>query len=157
MILIEPAAPKPPQWRAISKRELSSFLAQARKAIGLKGYVTVLLTTDNALKKLNREFRRKNKTTDVLSFPSTADSAPTRTRMAGDLAISLDTATRQAAAFGHPLRVEVKILMVHGLLHLAGFDHETDTGQMARKERALRKQFALPSGLIQRSGGEGKP
>lgn len=147
MILIEPD-PEPAERRALSKRELSSFLAQARTAIGLKGYVTVLLTTDDAIKKLNRQFRRKNKATDVLSFP--ADSLA-GTRTAGDLAISFDTAARQAEAFGHSLRVEIKILMLHGLLHLAGFDHESDTGQMARKESALRKRFALPQGLIQRT------
>lgn len=147
MILIESS--ELPRRRDLSKRELADFLAQARAAVGLKGHVTVLLTTDDTIRKLNREFRRKNKATDVLSFPVAEPS-----RSAGDLAISLDTALGQAAEFGHPLRVEVKILMLHGLLHLAGLDHETDSGQMARRERALRKRFGLPPGLIQRSGGE---
>ncbi len=77
---------------------------------------------------------------------------PQQERHLGDLAISLETASRQALAFEFPLEVELKILLLHGLLHLAGFDHESDTGQMARKENRLRKELELPTSLIQRAG-----
>ena len=71
--------------------------------------------------------------------------------MAGDLAISFDAAARQAQRFGHPLVVELKILMLHGLLHLAGYDHETDAGEMAAREEQLRRRFRLPPTLIART------
>lgn len=71
--------------------------------------------------------------------------------IAGDLAISLDTATRQARSFRHSLEVEVRILMLHGLLHLAGFDHEIDSGEMAALEEQLRRRFRLPTALIARA------
>jgi probable rRNA maturation factor len=116
----------------------------------------VLLTDDETMRGLNRQFRKKNKPTDVLSFPAPELEDPplkrSRTRHAGDVAISLTTAARQAEAFEHPLEVEVKILLLHGLLHLAGFDHETDGGEMARREAELRQKFGLPAGLIARSG-----
>ncbi|HXB62551.1 MAG TPA: rRNA maturation RNase YbeY, partial [Acidobacteriaceae bacterium] len=70
---------------------------------------------------------------------------------AGDIAISLETAARQAAEFGHSLQSEVKILLLHGLLHLNGMDHETDAGEMAAKELKLRARLKLPAGLIARS------
>jgi probable rRNA maturation factor len=115
----------------------------------------VLLTSDAAIRRLNRQFRGKNKATDVLSFP--ADGlAPGSEKIAGDLAISVPTAQRQAVAQGHALGVEIKILILHGLLHLAGYDHESDSGQMARRERLLRGRLGLPQGLIERVGsGEG--
>jgi probable rRNA maturation factor len=160
MIVIEPAdlittlsaasGRLPTRQKSIRKRELSSFLATAVSAAKLKGQICVLLTTDAAIRDLNLRFRRKNKATDVLSFPA-AEAFGKAAQIAGDLAISLETAARQAEAFGHPLETEVKILILHGILHLAGMDHEADTGQMARRESALRKRFELPAGLIQRS------
>ncbi len=135
---------------ALPRRELRSFVREACAAIPLAGEVSVLLTTDAAVQELNKTFRRKNKPTDVLSFP--AAPLPGETQLAGDLAISIDTAARQAAEYGHTLLLEVKILLLHGLLHLAGFDHEQDTGQMRRREQKLRAQFALPAGLIHRAG-----
>ncbi len=90
-----------------------------------------MLPDDPTLKRLNRAFRGKNKPTDVLSFPTPPEIA---TPQAGDLAISLETAARQAATFGHSLRDEVRILLLHGLLHLSGLDHETDNGEMAARE-----------------------
>lgn len=133
-------------------RELRGFLSRAKSAIGLHGEISALLATDETIRMLNRDFRKKDKATDVLSFPVDKEHPGEGPKLAGDLAISLDTAARQAEEQGHTLQDEVKILLLHGVLHLAGYDHETDTGQMARKESALRKEFDLPAGLIQRSG-----
>jgi probable rRNA maturation factor len=130
-----------------SARTLARFLARAQTAVGLKGQVTVLLTTDASIRGLNRRFRGKNKATDVLSFPAEGVGAR---ETAGDLAISVTTAMRQAREQGHPLWTEIKILILHGLLHLAGYDHETDRGRMAQRERALRTELRLPQGLIER-------
>jgi probable rRNA maturation factor len=108
------------------------------------------------LRSLNRRFRGKNKATDVLSFPVDA-TAPGAEDIAGDLAISVPTARRQAAGQGHSLSTEVKVLILHGLLHLAGYDHEADTGQMARRERVLRGKLRLPLGLIERTALQKRP
>ena len=129
-------------------RTLARFLAEAQAAVRLKGEVTVLLTTDAAIRKLNRQFRNKNKATDVLSFPADGIGAE---EIAGDLAVSVPTALRQAIEQGHSLSTEIKVLILHGLLHLAGHDHEADTGQMARRERLLRARLGLPQGLIERT------
>ena len=134
--------------RVPAPRTLSRFLDEAQKAVRLKGEVSVLLTTDRAIRRLNRDFRGKDKATDVLSFP--AEAGFVDASIAGDLAISVPTARKQAAAQGHALRVELKVLLLHGLLHLAGYDHEADTGQMARREQKLRAQLGLPLGLIER-------
>jgi len=134
--------------RLPSARALSSFLAKAQAAVRLRGQVNVMLTTDQAIRALNRRFRGKNKATDVLSFPT---DGPVAAEVAGDVAISVTTAQRQAADQGHALSVEIKVLILHGLLHLAGFDHETDAGQMARRERLLRTRLRLPQGLIERT------
>ncbi len=149
MIVLEPATSKIPSGgAALRRRELSRFLSCAIQAIGLSGEVSILLAGDERIRALNREFRGKDQPTDVLSFPAAPPFAAAG--QAGDLAISLEAASRQAAEHGHPLQTEVKLLMLHGLLHLAGFDHESDAGQMARREAQLRKQLALPVGLIQR-------
>jgi probable rRNA maturation factor len=163
MILLDPllgpdfALRAPSATRALSSprgsrlpalRTLARFLAAAQAAVRLRGQVTVLLTSDATIRKLNREFRGKNKPTDVLSFP--ADTL-VQTQEKGDLAISVPTALRQAAEQGHPLATEIKVLILHGLLHLAGYDHETDQGQMARRERLLRARLGLPLGLIERA------
>ena len=141
--------------RIPSARTLARFLREAQSAVKLRGQVSVLLTTDKEIRRLNRTFRGKNKATDVLSFPSLTHvsktgrhGAPT---IAGDLAVSVDTARKQAAALGHALAIEIKVLMLHGLLHLAGYDHETDDGEMARLEERLRAKLRLPHGLIERS------
>ncbi len=104
-----------------------------------------LITSDKELRRLNREFRNQDYATDVLSFPS-ADSGA----FLGDIAISLAKAKQQAEEHGHGVAQEVQILMLHGLLHLLGMDHETDGGQMARAERKWRETLGLPSGLIER-------
>lgn len=132
--------------RLPSVRALARFLSEAQAAVRLRGEVSVLLTTDKKIRELNSHFRGKNKATDVLSFPA----EPGPEKLAGDLAISVPVARRQAAEQGHALGVEIKVLMLHGLLHLAGYDHETDNGQMARRERLLRAQLGLPQGLIER-------
>jgi probable rRNA maturation factor len=136
-----------------SEAPLRSFMTRARKAVPVSGEVSVLLTTDDEIRKLNRKFRSKNKPTDVLSFPAFVSSQDMSHHppLAGDLAISIETAARQAKQFGHPLQVELKILLLHGLLHLAGFDHETDAGEMAAREEQLRRRFRLPCTLIARS------
>ena len=153
MITIEPpstfsiTAPAATLSKPISKPGLTRFLNRARTAVGLTGEVDVLLTSDAELKRLNRAYRGKNKATDVLSFPTPPEIAEVH---AGDLAISLDMAARQAAVFSHSLEVEVKVLLLHGLLHLDGEDHETDNGEMAAREAELRSQLKLPVSLIDR-------
>src|ERR1700720_552754 len=124
----------------LSRSGLTTFLNRARVAVGLPGEVEVLLSDDRTLRRLNRSFRGKNKSTDVLSFPTPVEISHAH---AGDLAISLETAARQAATYGHSLRDEVKILLLHGVLHLSGLDHETDNGEMATREAALRRQLRL--------------
>ncbi len=132
----------------LSHAGLSRYLRVAQTAVGLRGEVSVLLAGDATLQRLNRGFRGKNKATDVLSFPAPPEMAAVT---AGDLAVSLETAARQARKQGHSLRDEVRILLLHGLLHLAGFDHETDAGEMAAREAELRRRLRLKRGLIARA------
>jgi probable rRNA maturation factor len=139
-------------WRAwgLSRSGLSRFLGTAQAAVGLKGEVEVLLAGDRTLRRLNREYRGKDKATDVLSFPAAEELAGAH---GGDLAISLETAKRQAGEYGHTLRDEVRVLLLHGLLHLSGMDHEVDRGEMAEREGELRGRLRLPNGLIARVEG----
>lgn len=153
MITLEPPRGVPEGaegWSALglSRAGLLRFLASARGLVGLPGDVDVLLADDRTLRRLNREFRGKDKATDVLSFPAAREFADMH---AGDLAISVETAQRQGSEHGHALATEVRVLMLHGLLHLAGMDHETDTGEMRRREAELRKRLRLPNGLIDRT------
>jgi probable rRNA maturation factor len=104
-----------------------------------------LLTNDEEIRTLNKQFRKKDKTTDVLSFPALPESGDL-----GDIAISVDRAVAQAREHGHTVEQEIEILILHGLLHLLGYDHETDEGRMARAERRWRKSLGLPAGLIER-------
>lgn len=145
---------------------LRAFLRAARAATGLRGAVTALLTGDAELRRLNQRFRGRDYATDVLSFPDQAGG--------GDLAISVAAARRQAREHGHSLAMELRVLILHGLLHLAGYDHEPDAerggnftekgggrtggdaGVMRRREEALRRRFGLPSGLIARAAGAGR-
>jgi probable rRNA maturation factor len=137
-------------WSALglSRRGLEQFLRRTQGLIGLRGEVSVLLAGDTMLKRLNREWRGKNKATDVLSFPAPVELADIS---AGDLAISLETAARQAEEHGHELRDEVRVLLLHGLLHLSGMDHEIDNGEMAAREAELRRDLRLKRGLIDRT------
>ena len=140
------------QVARLSKQMLERFVLQARRAVGLRGTVNVLVTSSAAVRSLNRQFRNQNKETDVLSFPSITAAAEFRKRskVAGDVAISADIARKNSIRLGHPAVQEVKILALHGILHLAGFDHERDHGEMARKEMKLRRALGLPVGLIER-------
>ena len=131
-----------------TESSLARFLSRAKRAVGLRGAVTVLITTSRELRALNRNFRHEDAATDVLSFPS--DMIAPR-HFAGDIAISADIAERNARRLGHPLADEVKILALHGLLHLAGYDHDSDHGEMARWEALLRKKLGLPVALIERN------
>ena len=136
--------------QAVSARALSLFAAKARRALGLDREVNVRITTNLELQELNRRFRRKNQPTDVLSFPSAMPEA------AGDIAISGEIADVNAAGLGHSTETELKILILHGLLHLAGYDHETDNGEMQARETELRQQLGLLSGLIERAHAHGR-
>ena len=131
----------------VSRVALVRFLREAQAAVGLKGEVAVLLAGDKTLRRLNKQFRGKDKATDVLSFPATKEGGA---KHGGDLAISYETAQQQADEHGHSLGEELRVLMLHGLLHLAGMDHETDDGEMAKREAKLRKKLKLPVGLIAR-------
>jgi probable rRNA maturation factor len=122
--------------RRVRRAELRAFWAEITASLGA---ATCLVTTDTELRRLNREFRKKDYATDVLSFPPE------------DIAISFDRAAEQAAELGHPVDAELRILMLHGLLHLSGMDHETDSGEMAKAEARWRKKLKLPVGLIERA------
>jgi probable rRNA maturation factor len=129
---------------------LERFLRTAQQQVGLTGEVSVLITSSEEMRRLNCEFRDKNKPTDVLSFPTGQDGKLSK-GMVGDIAISAEIARANADALGHPLESELKILLLHGLLHLAGYDHESDSGRMAKREQQLRAKLRLPTGLIERT------
>jgi probable rRNA maturation factor len=137
----------------LSEAALVKFVARARRAAGLRGTVSVLVTSSRELQGLNRRFRGKNKPTDVLSFPA----MPGLMRgFAGDVAISAEIAARNAHRLGHKAADEIRILVLHAVLHLAGYDHEQDKGQMERKEQRLRKALGLPVGLIERTARQAR-
>jgi len=108
-----------------------------------------MITGDDELRRLNKQFRRKNQATDVLSFP--ADRSIAKENLLGELAISADRALEQSREYGHSIGDEIKILMLHGVLHLTGLDHEVDAGEMARTETRWRKTLGLPTGLLERT------
>lgn len=141
--------------RRVQRRPLRDFLSRTVRRIAPGRAVTCLITTDEELRKLNWRFRHKDYPTDILSFPTSS-----RSTELGEMAISFDRACEQAAREGHGVDEELRILILHGVLHLRGMDHESDSGEMARAERAWRKRLGLPSGLIERSRPalrEGKP
>jgi probable rRNA maturation factor len=131
--------------RRVPRTAVRDFLIEITRRITRGREIVCLISDDRELRKLNREFRGKNYATDVLSFPS--ESAHDG---AGEIAISIDRAAAQAAEHGHSITDEVRILMLHGALHLTGLDHEKDSGEMARAELRWRKRFGLPCGLIER-------
>lgn len=134
----------------LSQAALARFLAQARQAAHLKEKVSVLVTSSREMQRLNRTFRGQDKPTDVLSFPAPLE---TTNGLAGDVAISAEIAATNARRLRHEVAEEIKILVLHGVLHLAGYDHENDNGEMARKEQRLRRALGLPVGLIERATG----
>jgi probable rRNA maturation factor len=109
---------------------------------GARGEVAIALVSDARIRALNRTYRKKDSPTDVLSFPGES---------LGDIAISRGVAARQARAAGHSLGTELRILALHGLLHLMGYDHERDQGRMRRLETRLRRKGGLREGLIERA------
>ena len=126
----------------VGAAELQSFVRRAQRLTRVSGEVDVLISGNRRLRELNRRFRRKNKPTDVLSFARVAG---------GDIAISAEVACENASRFGHRTVDELKILVLHGMVHLAGYDHESDDGRMARAEARLRARLRLPSSLIDRT------
>jgi probable rRNA maturation factor len=139
----------------LNEEMLSRFISRARKAAGLRGLVNVLVTSDAEMRQLNTRFRGKNTTTDVLSFPAES-RAHGKIEFAGEIAISAPIAVQNAKRLGHSATLEIKVLVLHGILHLAGLDHERDNGEMARKEAKLRQALNLPVALTERRSGTGK-
>jgi probable rRNA maturation factor len=133
--------------RKMRRNELRRFLDEVVRRVVRGRSIACLVTGDAEVRRLNRRFRGKNSATDVLSFPSSEKNG-----FAGDLAISVDRARRQAAEQGHSLEDELRILILHGALHLTGLDHENDAGRMARAEARWRRRLGLPTGLIERAG-----
>jgi probable rRNA maturation factor len=131
----------------LSEVALARFVTRASRAARLRGAVNVLLTSNRELRALNSRFRGKDTPTDVLSFAPVFGMG---NAFAGDVAISAEMAAHNARLLGHSPAEEIKILALHGMLHLAGYDHERDHGEMARTEERLRKSLRLPAGLIDR-------
>jgi len=132
----------PPDLR---RRPVQRFARRLQDEVAQGQPFDCLIAGDAELRRLNRQYRGLDHPTDVLSFPAAAPAT-----YLGDLAISLARARAQARQFGHPIEQEVEILMLHGVLHLLGFDHETDGGQMARAEKRWRTRLGLATGLIER-------
>jgi probable rRNA maturation factor len=141
----------------LSPSTLERFVLRARRVVHLRDTVNVLVTSSSELRALNRQFRGADRPTDVLSFPSPPRRHGQAKGVAGDVAISADIARENARRLGHSVADEAKILVLHGILHLAGFDHERDNGEMARKESRLRLQLKLEVGLIERAQPRGRP
>ena len=130
----------PPGVRAPGLAAWLELVAPARG----RGTVIVAVVPDGRVRELNRRYRDKNLPTDVLSFPADEPG------QLGDIVIALDVARRQARAAGHSLATEFRVLALHGLLHLLGYDHERDNGEMRRLEQRLRRAGGLREGLIER-------
>jgi probable rRNA maturation factor len=122
---------------------LAAWLAGVAPARA-RGRLTVAVVADARVRALNRQYRRQDRVTDVLSFPSDEKG------YLGDVVIAAGVARRQAREAGHPLGTEIRVLALHGLLHLLGYDHERDDGRMAALERRLRRRGGLVEGLIER-------
>ena len=131
--------------RSLERKSLAEFARQLREQVAEGREFHCLLTDDKELRRLNRDFLSHDYATDVLSFPAVDEDAEL-----GEMAISVDRAREQAGQLGHPIHTEIQILMLHGLLHLLGLDHESDRGNMRRAETKWRKKLGLPSGLIER-------
>lgn len=123
------------------------------------GTVSLAVVTDGRVRSLNRAYRKRDYATDVLSFPAGPDDPGLDRKLRavlhqaphlGDIVIARGVARRQAKAAGHTEQTELRVLALHGLLHLLGYDHEHDSGEMARVERRLRRKGGLREGLIER-------
>jgi len=144
--------------RSIPANGLASWLRRVAPARA-RGTVNLALVSDRRIRALNRTYRRKDYATDVLSFPTnpahptnpeSLTPTPSGRKFLGDIVIALGVARRQAREVGHTEATELRVLALHGLLHLLGYDHERDHGRMARVERRLRRKGGLRQGLIER-------
>jgi probable rRNA maturation factor len=131
-------------------RGLAAWLTGVAPAAA-RGEVSVAVVSDARVRTLNRAYRGKDVATDVLSFPGDG-RAPSGRRFLGDIVIAAGVAGRQAREAGHTAATELRVLALHGLLHLLGYDHESDDGHMARVEARLRRKGGLDEGLIERGG-----
>jgi probable rRNA maturation factor len=123
---------------------LQQFYERVRIELGFAPEsVTIQLISDDTMAQLNETYRKKHGPTDVLSFPANGDRPSQGAEYVGDIAISPETARRNARRFSRSLPVEMRILILHGMIHLAGFDHESDRGEMDRFERRLRKRLGV--------------
>lgn len=139
------AIPAPHKFSTEEKRMLKAFAGALQERVGEGRAFTCLVTNDRELRKLNQTFLGHDEATDVLSFPSAGNGD------LGELAISAERAAVQAEEFGHSRLDEIRVLMLHGVLHLTGLDHERDRGKMARAEGRWRTEFQLPGTLIART------
>jgi probable rRNA maturation factor len=143
----------------LRRTPIERFARTLQKEVAKGRPFDILITGDAELRRLNGDFRGKDYATDVLSFPAAVEGGrplpdgrgSEGRRFLGDIAISLGRARAQAREFGHAIEQEVQILMLHGVLHLCGHDHESDSGAMARSEKRWRAKLGLPTGLIERT------
>lgn len=131
----------------LKRRELEAYARALRDEVAGGRPFCCLISSDDELRRMNREFLGKDYATDVLSFPSGDEAGGL-----GDIAISWQRAKEQAVAEGHGADTELRVLLLHGVLHLLGYDHERDRGRMKRAEVKWRKHFGLAGGLIERAG-----
>ena len=139
------AFPEEITFSADEKRVIRTFARTLSNCVVNRRPFVCVISDDAELRHLNGAFRGTNSATDVLSFPAPADAGDL-----GEMIISAQRAEAQAREFGHGRADEIRILMLHGLLHLSGMDHESDRGDMARAEREWREKLGLPSSLIAR-------
>ena len=137
--------------RAVAAPGLGAWLARIAPR-SARGSVCIALVSDVRIRALNRSYRGKDYATDVLSFPNPNSPIPNPVRHLGDIVIARGVAKRQARQARHSERTELRILALHGLLHLLGYDHERDGGRMRRAEQRLRRKGGLREGLIERAG-----
>ena len=143
------------------RRALVEWLERVAPA-HVRGAINIALVSDARMRSLNRKYRRRNYATDVLSFPSDGSRTKGRWRgsvdsFLGDIVIARGVAARQARSAGHSTRTELRVLALHGLLHLMGYDHERDRGEMKRVETRLRAKAGLTEALIERANQPGQP
>lgn len=142
--------------RGVDRARLRAFARRLVREVTSGAPFACLVARDADLQRLNREHRGKDSPTDVLSFPAARTPAPEgRETFLGDIAISAGRASEQAARFGHSTDDEICLLMLHGVIHLLGYDHHGDRGRMARFEKRWRAELGLPAGLIERARSRG--